>query len=61
MFRNNFNQNNKKDVQCPYCKSDNTDFYQSVGPAACRNIYICNDCDEHFESLKPRSSSDDHN
>ena len=38
---------------CPYCDSENTALKNSFGPALCRMIYYCNDCQQPFEQFKP--------
>ena len=40
-------------VACTNCGSENTSLRNSFGPTPCRMIYVCNDCREPFERMKP--------
>lgn len=39
-------------VQCPYCKSLNTELKSIFGPTACKAIWFCRNCDQPFEEFK---------
>jgi ring-1,2-phenylacetyl-CoA epoxidase subunit PaaD len=39
-------------VQCPYCKSGNTELRSEFGSTACKSIRFCNACDQPFEQFK---------
>ena len=43
---------NKGPVQCPNCKSTNTDMISEFGSTACKALYKCNDCLEPFDYFK---------
>lgn len=58
MFNNDFEKTEGRDLSCPYCESDDTEIFQSCGPATCRSVYICNECQEYFESMKSRTQED---
>lgn len=40
-------------VACTNCGSVNTSLRNSFGPTPCRMMYVCNDCREPFEAMKP--------
>lgn len=40
-------------VACPYCNSSNTRVTNTFGPALCRAIYFCRNCNQPFEQFKP--------
>ncbi len=40
-------------VACPHCESKNTSLKNPFGPTLCRAIFVCNDCGEPFEQIKP--------
>ena len=39
-------------VQCPKCKSGNTELISSFGATACKAMFKCNSCKEPFEYFK---------
>lgn len=39
-------------VRCPYCDSTNTSMENPFGPALCRALYYCHDCQQPFEKFK---------
>lgn len=38
---------------CPQCNSTNTEMKTPFGPALCRSLHYCNDCNQAFEQFKP--------
>ena len=40
-------------AKCPLCDSENTEMKTPFGPALCRSIHYCNDCQQAFEQFKP--------
>ena len=40
-------------IECPFCKSKNTNLKSSFGPTQCRAIHYCNNCRQSFEQFKP--------
>ncbi|HUF37286.1 MAG TPA: 1,2-phenylacetyl-CoA epoxidase subunit PaaD [Anaerolineales bacterium] len=40
-------------VACTNCGSENTSLRNSFGSTPCRMIYVCNNCREPFERMKP--------
>lgn len=42
-----------EDARCPRCDGLNTTLKNPFGPALCRAIYYCQDCQEAFEQFKP--------
>lgn len=40
-------------VRCPFCDSHNTTMESPFGPALCRSIHYCHDCQQSFEQFKP--------
>lgn len=41
-----------KKVQCPHCKSTNTEMVSQFGSTACKSLYKCKDCLEPFDYFK---------
>jgi ring-1,2-phenylacetyl-CoA epoxidase subunit PaaD len=41
-----------KSVQCPLCKSENTNLKSQFGSTACKALYQCEDCLEPFDYFK---------
>lgn len=41
------------DVECPHCKSRNTEMKTPFGPTLCRAMHYCNNCLQAFEQFKP--------
>ena len=39
-------------VQCPHCRSFNTECISRFGSTACKALYRCNDCREPFDYFK---------
>lgn len=39
-------------IPCPRCGSLNTSIKNTFGPTLCKAIYVCNNCQEPFESFK---------
>lgn len=39
-------------VECPHCRSLNTQLISSFGSTACKALYQCNDCREPFDYFK---------
>jgi ring-1,2-phenylacetyl-CoA epoxidase subunit PaaD len=39
-------------IQCPLCKSYNTNIISHFGSTACKALYQCNDCKEPFDYFK---------
>jgi ring-1,2-phenylacetyl-CoA epoxidase subunit PaaD len=44
--------NEQMAVQCPQCKSYNTQLVSRFGSTACKSLYKCNDCLEPFDHFK---------
>ncbi|MDQ3395723.1 MAG: phenylacetate-CoA oxygenase subunit PaaJ [Bacteroidota bacterium] len=42
-----------EDVECPNCKSQNTELKSPFGPTLCRSLHYCNNCHQAFEQFKP--------
>lgn len=42
----------KKSIQCPLCKSEDTSLKSQFGSTACKALYTCNDCLEPFDYFK---------
>ncbi len=40
-------------AKCPNCDSENTEMKTPFGPALCRSIHYCHDCQQAFEQFKP--------
>ncbi len=40
-------------AKCPNCSSENTDMKSPFGPALCRSLHYCNNCQQAFEQFKP--------
>lgn len=38
---------------CPQCNSENTIMKSPFGPALCRSLHYCNNCQQAFEQFKP--------
>jgi ring-1,2-phenylacetyl-CoA epoxidase subunit PaaD len=41
-----------KSIECPQCKSTNTNLKSQFGSTACKALYQCNDCLEPFDYFK---------
>ncbi len=41
-----------KSIQCPQCKSKNTEMISQFGSTACKALYKCKDCFEPFDYFK---------
>ncbi len=41
-----------RDVQCPRCRSSNTQMISQFGSTACKSLYKCSDCLEPFDYFK---------
>ena len=44
---------------CPYCGSRNVSLDSLFGPTMCRATYVCRDCRNPFERLKPPADPED--
>ena len=42
----------KKILECPHCKSTNTEMISQFGSTACKALFKCNDCKEPFDYFK---------
>ncbi|MCZ6693198.1 MAG: phenylacetate-CoA oxygenase subunit PaaJ [Bacteroidetes bacterium] len=42
-----------KNVNCPYCGSEDTTMNSPFGPTLCRSLHYCNSCKQAFEQFKP--------
>ena len=42
-----------KNVNCPYCGSEDTQMNSPFGPTLCRSLHYCNSCRQAFEQFKP--------
>jgi ring-1,2-phenylacetyl-CoA epoxidase subunit PaaD len=43
----------KPTVECPYCRSRNTEEKSEFGSTACKAIHFCNACSQPFDYFKP--------
>jgi len=43
---------NKKQVECPFCKSNNTKLTSAFGSTACKALHFCDECCQPFEEFK---------
>lgn len=41
-----------KKVQCPHCRSENTELVSQFGSTACKALHRCKDCQEPFDYFK---------
>jgi len=39
------------EARCPYCESTNTEREHAKGPALCRSLFYCHDCEQPFEAM----------
>ena len=39
-------------IECPWCKSNNTDIISEFGTTACKALYKCNSCGQPFDYFK---------
>lgn len=40
-------------AKCPQCDSENTEMKTPFGPALCRSLHYCHNCNQAFEQFKP--------
>jgi ring-1,2-phenylacetyl-CoA epoxidase subunit PaaD len=40
-------------AHCPFCGSADTSLKNSFGPTLCKAIFVCNQCRQPFEAMKP--------
>jgi ring-1,2-phenylacetyl-CoA epoxidase subunit PaaD len=40
-------------ARCPQCDSENTEMKTPFGPALCRSLHYCHNCNQAFEQFKP--------
>jgi ring-1,2-phenylacetyl-CoA epoxidase subunit PaaD len=43
----------RKNVSCPFCKSEKTELRSEFGATACKAFYFCTACSQPFEFFKP--------
>lgn len=43
----------RKNVPCPFCKSEKTELRSEFGATACKAFYFCGECRQPFEFFKP--------
>ncbi len=41
-----------KEIDCPYCNSNNTKLLNEFGSTACKSLHYCNNCSQAFEHFK---------
>lgn len=46
------NPTDENDIECPNCKSHNTEMISQFGSTACKSLFKCHDCLEPFDYFK---------
>jgi ring-1,2-phenylacetyl-CoA epoxidase subunit PaaD len=42
----------KKNITCPYCKSNETNLTSEFGSTSCKSLHFCDSCQQPFEHFK---------